>query len=441
MARWTRTLLSVFVLAGLTSAALAGNWDRFRGPNGTGAVDDKDVPLTFGVKENVLWKMPLAGTGNSSPIIWDKRLFMQSASKDGKRRTLHCLDATSGQTLWEKSIPGVTAQIRADSSLASSTPTTDGEAVYIMFWDGKDVIAAAYDFMGGKLWSKNLGLFISQHGPGASPILYKDKLILANDMDSYIEQKDKSRKPVPIDHPSLLVALNKKTGEIAWETPRVAERACYSAPFLLKQPGLAEPELVVVSTTAITGYNLDTGSAKWEAKDWQKASKKPLLRTVASAALSSDGVLIACSGDGSGDRFSAALALPGVGKTDVPRRLWESSKNEFPYVPCPLAHGGHFYCVNDSGWAGCYDVRTGKQLWYERLAEEKFYASPLLIDGKIYAASDSGDVYVFAAEAKYRLLARNDLGGERIRATPAVANGRLYVRGERNLFCIGKESK
>jgi outer membrane protein assembly factor BamB len=328
--------------------------------------------------------------------------------------------------------------IRPDSSLASSTPTTDGKAVYVTFWDGKDVIAAAYDFQGAKLWNKNLGPFISQHGPGASPILYKDKLILANDMDSYIEQKDKSRKPVPIDHPSLLVALNKKTGEIAWETPRVAERACYSAPFLLKQPGQAEPELVVVSTTAISGYNLDDGSIKWEAKDWQKDSKKPLLRTVASTALSSDGVLIACSGDGSGDRFSAAVALPGAGKSAAPRSLWESTKKEFPYVPCPLAHGEHFYCVNDSGYAGCYEVRTGKRLWFERLAEETFYASPLLIDGKIYAASDSGDVYVVAAEPKYRLLARNDLGGEHIRATPAVANGRLYVRGERNLFCIGK---
>jgi outer membrane protein assembly factor BamB len=436
MARWTRTLL-VLILGGLTSAALAGNWDRFRGPNGTGVVDDKDVPLTFGVKENVVWKVPLSGAGNSSPIIWDKRLFMQSASKDSKQRTLHCLDATSGKTLWEKSIAGVGARIRSDSSLASSTPTTDGEAVYIMFWDGKDVIAAAYDFKGGKLWSKNLGPFISQHGPGASPILYKDKLILANDMDSYIEQKDKTRKPVPIDHPSLLVALNKKTGEIAWETPRVAERACYSAPFLLKQPGQAEPELVIVSTTAISGYNLDTGSVKWESKGWQKGSKSPL-RTVASTALSSDGVLMACSGDGSGDRYAAAVALPGVGKTDVPRSLWQTSKKEFPYVPCPLAHGEHFYCVNDTGFAGCYEVRTGKRLWYERLAEETFYASPLLIDGKIYAASDSGDVYVFAAAPKFRLLARNDLGGEHIRATPAVANGRLYVRGERNLYCIGK---
>jgi outer membrane protein assembly factor BamB len=437
MARWTRILL-VLVLGGLTSAAFGDNWDRFRGPNGSGAVDDKDVPVTFGAKENIVWKAPLSGAGNSSPVIWGKRLFLQSAAKDGKRRTLHCLDAASGKTLWEKSIPGVSVKVRGDSSLASSTPTTDGEAVYVTFWDGKEIIAAAYDFEGGKLWSKNLGPFISQHGAGASPILYKDKLILANDMDGYIElnDKDKTKKPVPVDHPALLLALNKKTGEIAWETPRVAERACYSAPFLLQQPGQAAPELVVVSSTAITGYNLDTGSSKWETKDWQKSSKT-LLRTVASTALSNDGVLIACCGDGNGPRrLAVAIALPGVGKTDMPRSLWENNK-DFPYVPCPLARGGHFYFVNDDGYAGCCEVRTGKRLWYERVADARFYASPLLIDGKIYAASDNGEVCVFAAEPKYRELARNDLG-ERIRATPAVANGRLYVRGERNLFCIGK---
>ncbi len=148
-------------------------WDRFRGPNGTGMSDDKDVPLTFGANENLLWKVALPGAGNSSPIVWGKHLFLHSASDDGKQRSLLCIDTADGKTRWQKSIPAGPAKIRADSSLASSTPTTDGKAVYVAFWDGKDILVSAYDFQGEKLWSRNLGNFNSQHGPGASPILVR----------------------------------------------------------------------------------------------------------------------------------------------------------------------------------------------------------------------------------------------------------------------------
>jgi outer membrane protein assembly factor BamB len=438
MSRLLRPALLLLALGGLAGSALAGNWDRFRGPNGSGVVDDKNVPLTFsaakGSAKNLVWSTPLPGTGVSSPVVWGKRIFLQAASADARERSLVCLD-TDGKLLWQRKIAAVKAQIhRQYGSHACSTPTTDGEAVYIAFWDGKDILLAAYDMAGNPLWSKDLGPFFSQHGAGASPILYKDKVILANDMDGYTEQKDKSKKPVPVAHPSLLVALNKKTGEMIWETPRSAERACYSAPMLLTKPGQARPDLVVVSTTAVTGYDPDDGTPKWEAKNWQDKSVRMPLRTVASSALVGD-VLVACSGDGAGDRLAVGLELPRPGKSDAPTKLWENRKN-FPYVPCPLARGENFYFVNDDGWAGCYNARTGKRIWQERLGTDRFTASPLLIDGKVYAASEAGDVYVFAAEPEYRLLARNEVG-ERIRATPAVADGRLYVRGDRHLFCFG----
>jgi outer membrane protein assembly factor BamB len=235
------------------------------------------------------------------------------------------------------------------------------------------------------------------------------------------------------ERPSMLVALDKQTGRLAWETPRTAERACYSAPFLLHRPGHKEPELVVTSTTAVTGYNPETGSKLWEAKGWQEHALKAPMRTVASPALA-DGVLCVCSGGDAG-RFAVGLALPAAGKTDAPQRLWDNRKS-FPYVPSPVARGEHFYFVNDAGFAGCFHARTGKRVWFERLADN-FTASPLVIDGKIYAASTAGDVYVFAAEPSFQLLARNALG-ETIRATPAVANGRLYIRGENHLYCVGK---
>src|SRR5579859_6971959 len=181
-------------------------WNRFRGPNGAGASDDKDIPLTFGAKEKLTWKVALPGAGNSSPIVWGKHLFLQSASNDGKLRSLLCIDTADGKIRWQRSIPAGPARIRADSSLASSTPTTDGKAVYVSFWDGKGILLAAYDFQGEALWRKNLGPFNSQHGAGASPILFKDKLFLANDMD-----KDDFNTKVPNARPSMLIALDKQT--------------------------------------------------------------------------------------------------------------------------------------------------------------------------------------------------------------------------------------
>jgi outer membrane protein assembly factor BamB len=418
------------ILAGETAKQGASvNWDRFRGPNGTGTSNDKDIPLKFGASENIIWKVELSGFGNSSPIVWGKYLFIHSTSKDGKRRSLLCLDTTDGKIRWQKSIPAKFAKIRADSSMASSTPTTDGKAVYVSFWDGQDVHVSAYDFEGNALWSKNLGTFNSQHGAGASPILYKDKLILAHDMD-----KDDFTTRVPNERPSLLIALDKRTGQLIYEVPRVAERTCYSAPFLRHQPGEKEPELVVTSTTAVTGYNIATGAKLWEAKGWQEHAIKIPMRTVASPVLVGN-ILCVCSGGDAG-RFAIGLALPGPDHADAPQRVWENRK-DFPYVPSPVTRGEHVYFVNDAGFAGCYHARTGKRVWFERLADTGFHASPLLIDGKIYATSVAGDVYVFAAEPAFRLLARNELG-EVVRATPAVADGRLYVRGQRHLYCIGK---
>jgi outer membrane protein assembly factor BamB len=416
-----------FVLLLLSTPAVAGNWDRFRGPNGTGTTDDKNVPLTFGGGKNILWKAALSGTGNSSPIVWDRHLFLHSASTDGKQRTLACFDTADGKIRWQKSIPARPAKIRADSSLASSTPTTDGKAVYVSFWDGKDVHISAHDFQGEMLWTKNLGTFNSQHGAGASPILYQDLLFLANDMDNV----DFDSK-VPNARPSTLIALDKRTGARVWETPRAAEFTSYASPFLLHRPGQKEPELVVTSTTAVTGYHVKSGAKLWEARDWQKNAVKGPQRTVASPALAGD-VLCVCSGT-SGGRFAIGLDLHSPSSTESPPRLWENRK-DFPYVPSPLALGEHIYFVNDAGSAGCYHARTGKRVWFERLADS-FYASPLLIDGKVYAASTAGDVYVFAAEPTFRLLARNALD-ETIRASPAVADGRLYIRGNRHLFCIG----
>jgi outer membrane protein assembly factor BamB len=370
----------------------------------------------------------LPGLGNSSPVIWGKHLFLQTASADGAQRLLLCIDVEKGQELWSRGIAGAKGTIHTKNSLASSTPVTDGESVFVSFWDGKDIFLVAYNFKGDLLWNKPLGRFSSQHGAGASPILFRDKVIFYNDMD-----KEDFKTKQPVARPSTLYALSKKTGDVVWELPRAAFRACYSAPFILENPGLP-PELIVTSTTSIVSYRPDDGARNWS---WNWKFKGKPLRTIGGSHYQ-DGILFACSGDGDGSRQMFAVALDGMGKNAKPRSIWDNSK-DFPYVPCLLGRGEHVYFVNDGGVAGCYEAKTGKRVWFERFPDTSFTASPVLIDDKIYAPSEEGDVYVFAATpTAFQPLAKNPMG-EIIRATPAIADGRLYIRGQNHLFCIGKK--
>jgi outer membrane protein assembly factor BamB len=244
-----------------------------------------------------------------------------------------------------------------------------------------------------------------------------------------------------MDGKAHLYVLDKKTGKPVWTAPREANRACYSAPTILEN-GANGTELLVTSTTAITSYNPDTGSRNW---NWNWAwppklkpmkDEKPGLRTIATS-MEEGGMLVASSGDGAGDRFTVGVKLPSAPGAQ-PTEMWNNRK-EFPYVPCLLSRNDHVYFVNDYGFAGCFDVKKGTKVWYERLPGATFTASPIMIDGKIYAASEEGDVFVIAAEPKFELLATNRLG-ERIRATPAVADGRLFVRGQNTLYCFGKKN-
>ncbi len=423
------TCLSVVLLSfAFVAAARADNWERFRGPNGNGVSDDKNIPIKFGATENVRWKAKIPGDGHSSPIVWGDRVFLQASSADASERHFLCFDAKTGKELWKRSIPGAKVKFRKDSSHASATPTTDGEAVYIPFWNGKDIILTAYNFNGDKLWDRNMGEFVSQHGAAASPILYKNLLIFSMDKDAF---RDTMKLTGPVTNPAKLYALDKKTGNTVWEMKRDAVRACYSVPFVLEKPGTA-PELVVTSSTGITSYEPLTGKPNWE---WKWTFNKGPLRTIAGTT-HIDGVLLACSGDGSGERLMQAVAMNGLGKDARPERLWANAK-EFPYVTCLLTRGEHVYFVNDLGRAGCYHAKTGAKVWFETIPDAKFYGSPVLIDGKIYAASEQGDVYVIAAEPKYQLLARNSFG-ELIESTPAVSNGTLYIRTATHLYAIGK---
>jgi outer membrane protein assembly factor BamB len=363
-------------------------------------------------KQGILWRSAIPGIGHSSPVVWKNRLFLQSSSPDGSERLLLCLDTDDGSTVWKRSVPGLAAHINEYNSLASSTPATDGQRVYAAIWDGKEVALHAYDFQGNPLWKTSLGGYVSQHGFGSSPMLCQGKVILADDQDGSSE----------------LIALDAQTGTRAWQVPRKPFRACYSVPMVLDRP--EGPELIVASTAGITSYDPRTGQETWNYV-W-KFDGMPL-RTVASP-LVSDGRVFINSGDGSGARHTVAVKLGGKGDVTGTNLAWES-RRDFPYVPTMLIYGSHLFYVNDMGFASCREASTGKAVWNERLGG-KFFASPVLIDGKIYAINTEGKVYVFAAVPAYKLLAKNAIS-EPVYASPAVADNRFYIRGLQHLYCIG----
>ncbi len=423
--RWALWILSAFGGLLTCAAANADNWPRFRGPNGTGASADKDVPIKWNEKEGVLWKTPIPGRGNSSPIIWGDRVFIQSSAADGTERWLFCLNATSGEVLWKQSSAGKTAHTHDKNTLASSTPATDGERIYVVFWDGKDLLLNAYDFKGAQLWTRNLGGFVSEHGAGISPIVYDGKVFLADD------QGDQMVKP-----PSRVLAFHAKDGTDAWKVERKSFRASYSTPFILKGEK-GEPQLIVASTAGVASYNPDDGAEIW---NYVWSFPRNPLRTVASPILAG-GLIIANAGEGGAGRSLLALRPDGKGDVTKTNLVWEDNKS-FSYVPTLLGSGDYLYGVNDQGFASCHQAKTGDEIWKERLSTGiNMSASPILIDGKVYAASEEGDVYVFeASPAAFKLLAKNNLG-ENVMSTPAAANNRLYIHGKDNLYCIGKASK
>ena len=407
------------------AAVHAADWPRFRGPNGTGVSTDKDVPVQWSDKDGVLWKVPIPGRGNSSPIVWGDRLFVQSAAEDGAERWLFCLNANSGEMIWKKTAPGAAAHTHPKNTLSSSTPATDGERVYAVFWDGKDLQLTAYDFKGEKVWTRDLGSYESEHGAGVSPMVYDGKVYVADDQGA--------SQNYDTTAPSTVMAFNAKDGTDAWKASRKSFRACYSTPFILEAEK-GKPELIVASTAGVSSYNPSSGAENWNYV-WSFSTHP--LRTVASPILAG-GLVIANAGEGGKGRSLIAIK-PGKGDVTKTNLVWQDEKS-YSYVPTLLASGDFLYCVNDDGFASCHDARTGDEKWTKRLSGH-FSSSPVLIDGKVYATNEEGDVYVFEANPKeYKPLAKNRLG-EGVISSPAVSNNRLYIRGASDLICVGKSGK
>lgn len=410
-----KLLLTVACLAVAADLVEGANWPRFRGPNGTGISSDKNIPIEIGEGRNLLWKIAVPGAGNSSPIVVDGRIYLQTASEDSSQRMLLCLSLADGKELWKRTAPGAAGPLHAKNTLASSTATVADGRVFMPFWNGADLSLAAYDTEGKPLWNRPLGPYNGEHGAAENPVVVGDKVVLVVDQNGSSEVQ----------------AFYAADGKPAWNAKRPgSKQACYSTPVLLERSG-STPDLVVVSTTAVTAYDPDTGAVRW---NWKNVLT---LRTVASPIVA-QGMLFVTGGNGPGDRHAVGIPLdPAERERLGGKPLWENRK-VFPYVPCMVTRGEHLYFVNDSGIGGCYVAKTGDKVWEQRLGIGNVTSSPLLVDGQIYVAGEDGALKVFAAEPEYKERWSTELT-EGVMATPAVADGRMVLRGKQHLYCFGKK--
>ena len=404
--------LQVLLALSLCSSpqALAENWPCWRGPRLDGTSREKGVPIHWGETSNVLWRAELPGEGHASPIAWGDRVFTVSALPDTGDRLLLCLDRRTGKLLWRQTV--LTAPLErkhALNSFASSTPATDGELVYVAFLDRDRMFAAAYDFGGARRWAVHPGAFASVHGFCSSPILHGDKVILNGDHDG----------------DSYLVALSRADGRVLWKTPRDNHTRSYCVPLIRKMAG--RQQMVLSGDKCVASFNPDTGARFW-------VIDGPTEQFVASPVYSERSGLLLITG-GFPDHHILAIRPDGTGNVTRTHIAWRTTRGA-AYVPSPIVEGDYFLVVADSGIAHCFAVRTGELAWTERLGSE--HASLISAEGRVYFLNDKGVMNVVQPGPRFVRVTENSLG-EKCFASPAISHSQFYIRGERNLFCIGAE--
>lgn len=434
-----------------TAASITGtaskpiNWPSFRGPDGTGVADGQDPPASWDVKtnENVRWKTAIPGLGHSCPVVWGDRVFVTTAissgEKDPKIRVgnygdvasvndtsshtyqVICLDRVSGKILWTKTayegVPKIKRHLKG--SQANCTPATDGTCVVACF--GPEGLYC-YDFEGRQLWKRDLSTLDSsfsldreyEWGFGNSPIIHDGLCIL---------QCDLSRD-------SFIAAFRLEDGSKVWSTPR-DEIPSWSSPVVWKNS--KRTEIVTNAAQYARGYDPKSG-----AELWRLAKKSEV--TVPTPVLGSDLAFVS-----SGNRpIQPIIAIKPGANGDISLKASESTNSSVawstlrggPYMPTPIVYKNYFYTCSNSGVLACYDAATGKEIYKERIGGTSYTASPVASDGRLYFASEQGEVRVVKAGPQFELIAVNALD-DFVMATPAISNGSLFVRSQHFLWSLG----
>jgi outer membrane protein assembly factor BamB len=416
--KWPRLAL---LLLAFVFPASAQEWTRFRGPNGTGISLAKSIP-THWMDDDFNWKVALPGSGHSSPVLWGGKIFLLSGDEKSGQRFALCLSTNDGRILWQRDFEFTPFQKHEHNSFASSTPAVDSERVYLVWNEPDHYRLTALDHNGKTVWQRDFGPFISQHGCGTSPIVFKDRVILANDQD------DKQFVPgAKQSGESFIVAVDAKTGKTIWQTPRRSVVVAYSTPCVYETKN-GQPALIFnTQAHGISAIDPDTGNVLWE---YAKAFEK---RSVSSPVIAS-GLIIGSCGSGGGGNYAVAVRPGDPTRNKKPELAYEIRKSA-PYVPTGIALGELLFLWSDGGIVSCVDAPSGRINWQERVAGD-FFGSPVCVDGRLFCVSTSGDVVVIKASADFQVLARNPLN-ELTHSTPAVAGGRMYIRTSSHLISIG----
>jgi outer membrane protein assembly factor BamB len=411
----------VLVLSAISTRA--DHWPQWRGPQGTGASAETNLPLHWSTNENVRWRVPLPDRGNSTPVVWGNRVFITQAIED--RRTLMCFNRADGKLLWQSGVSFPEKETTHETNpLCSASPATDGERVVVSFASAG---LYCYDLKGEGLWHRDLGKQAHIWGNGASPLIHGDLCILNFGPGER----------------SFLIAVNKRSGETVWQVNEPggssgAEKAgekpnwtgSWTTPIVVRVNG--REELIMAWPGRVAAY--DPGIGK---EFWTCSGLNPLVYT---SPLYADDTVVAMGGF-----MGMALAVKAGGSGDVTQthRLWQHPKTK-QRIGSGVIHADYIYILNDPGVAECYELKTGKLVWEERLKgrgpDNSSWSSMVLAGHRLYVINHSGDTFVLRASPNFEALATNSLG-EPDNASLAVSDGDIFIRTHKALWCIGEATR
>ena len=413
--------LGVVIVVLLSFAIVnAENWPQWRGPALNGVSSEKNLPVKWTTEENVVWKVAMPGLSGSTPIVWRDRIFLNIA--DGENLALWAVDRSKGDVLWKKPLGAGNVKMRKHN-MSSPSPVTDGRNVYVITGTG---ILAAFDFSGKQLWTRDIqkeyGNFGLNWGYASSPLLFEDSL--------YVQVLHGMKT----DEPSYVMRVDKKSGKTLWKVdrPTAAIRESpdsYTTPALLRHG--KNIEIVISGGDCVTGHDPATGKELWRANGLNPENN-PFYRIVASPIIFNEIIYVPT-------RVKPLLALKAGGKGDVTSShvLWSTVNG--PDVPTPVTDGKYFYIVKDNGVMFCLDAKSGAEVYgQQRLKAGTYSGSPVLADGKIYVTSEDGVTTVVAAGPKFEVLSENALN-EYTLSSPAISDGRIYIKTSGHLYAIGKK--
>lgn len=412
----------------LSTAGTAADWPGFRGPAGNGVVPESErPPLTWSGSENLLWRTELPGPGSSSPIVIGDKVFLSCYSGYGLdktapgdisqlRRHALCLDRATGKVLWDELITSAIpekpyqGEYITTHGYASGTPVSDGKGVFFFFAHAG---VHAFTLEGKKVWQTSVGEKPHDWGSGSSPVLHGDLLIVNAALES-----------------DTLQALDRRTGKVVWTAKGFP--ASWGTPVLTKIDG--RDELIVNASGRLRAFNPETGDELWSCESIRAAELCP-------SVLAHDGVLYVIGHPG-----GEGMAVRGGGSGDVTAThvLWRIKKGS--NVGSPVWHDDHLYFVNDSrGMAYCLKAGTGEVVYEEKIspARDRWYASPILSQGRLYYVGRTTGTMVLAAKPTFEVLATNVVADDASvsNASPAVADNRLYLRSDRFAYCFGEKQE